>query len=144
MSSIFRLAIAFCVLIISVTTYAQDASSSDTTIANGQPVSPGMIDTAKPKLSMTQAEFAEQLKKWTTDQCVKGRIEAATDGTNFFLDGHTFAFDNFTNELVRRGKAERIYCVEIIGPGSDVKRVSGLLRKLKSTTKIETVSWKTK
>ena len=117
------------------------AYGGDQTVVTGKPVTSEDLKNARPVGTFTPQEFLRASDKYTQQQCRKGTVKATSDGSKILLGGTSFSDDEFANEIVRRNKQSPIYCLEIVGPGSDVKRTSALLQKLKGT-EISNISWR--
>jgi hypothetical protein len=118
-----------------------NSRGSDEAVAKGRAVTTQDLKDATPVATFTPHEFSKAADDYAKSQCRKGSISATSDGSRISLDGTAYSDQEFADELVRRGKEHSIYCVEIIGPGSDVKRVSALLGRLKGTS-IESLKWR--
>jgi len=117
------------------------AHAADQTGVSGKPLTTEDIRNATPVATFTPEQFMRATDQYTKEQCRKGTVKATSDGTKIILDSTLLSDDEFAAEIMRRSKQHSIYCLEITGPGSDVKRTSALLRKLKDT-EIANISWR--
>lgn len=129
-----RIALALS-LLIGVSAYANDRAA-----ATGEPITTEDLKNAKPVATFTTQEFLRAVEQQSAQRCREGTVTATSDGSKIFLDGSSFSDDEFASEILRRIEHRPIYCLKILGPGSDAKRVNALLGKLRGTT-IESVSW---
>jgi len=127
---------ATVVLMSGLVVYATDQAS-----VSDQQLTTEDIKNATPVATFTPEQFVRATDQYAKQQCRKGTVKATSDGAKIFLDSTSFSDDEFAAEIMRRNKQHPVYCLEIVGPGSDVKRTSALLRKLKGT-EIENISWR--
>jgi hypothetical protein len=114
--------------------------AGDQTVVTGKPVTSEDLRNATPVATFTPEEFLRASNKYAQQQRKKGTVKATSDGAKILLDGASFSDDEFVNEIARRNELRPVYCLEIVGPGFDTKRINALLGNLKSTA-IETISW---
>ena len=123
---------------LTIGTVAHATSQTD---AAGKSLTTEDIKNATPVATFTPQQFVRATDQYTKEQCRKGTAKATSDGAKIILDSTPLSDDEFAAEIVRRSKQHPIYCLEIAGPGSDVKRTNALLRKLKDT-EIANISWR--
>jgi hypothetical protein len=117
---------------------AQQPPSSAVT---GEQITQEDLKNAKVVREFTPEEFQATMDGITAKECKKGTLHATSDGQNIVLDAVSVSIDEFGKELLRRYREKRFYCVEVVGPGGDVKRTSRLMRELKGT-EITSINWR--
>jgi len=128
----------FVAVALAIGAVAHAASQTD---ASGKPLTTEDIRNATPVATFTPGQFVRATDQYTKERCRKGTAKATSDGAKIILESTPLSDDEFAAEIVRRSKQHPIYCLEIVGPGSDVKRTNALLRKLKDT-EIANISWR--
>ena len=122
----------------SVSFCGQVHSQSHDLTVSGTTISDKDLRNATPVATVTPQELIAA----AASHCAKGTVHVKTDGSNFFLNAETLSFDRLSEALIRLSKKESDYCLEIIGPGADSKKLAKLSRELTDVTKIEHISWK--
>jgi hypothetical protein len=118
-----------------------NAFGGDQTLTDGQPITSQNLKNATPVATFTPEQFIRAADRYTQQQCKKGTVKVTSDGSKIVLAGVPLSDDDFAAEIVRQSRQHPIYCLEIIGPGSAVKRTSALLQKLKGTDVVN-ISWR--
>jgi len=110
-------------------------------VVTGERVTSEDIKNADASKTFSPAEFNAFIEQHTKEQCKRGVVRSRTDGTIFWIEQTSYSFEELGHELINRYKEHPFYCVDIRGPGYDIKRVNKLLRAVKDVTEIESITW---
>jgi hypothetical protein len=120
---------------------AAAAQQSSSLTVSGEHVTKEDLKNATAVREFTPQEFATAAAEVNAQECRKGTLHATSDGRNVVLDGTSIKIDEFGTELLRRYNERRFYCVDVVGPGGDAKRVGKIMRELKGS-EITSINWR--
>jgi len=115
-----------------LTTLTHAQQSSVRTVV-GERVTSDQLKSATAVREFTPEEFHSLLDAYTAEQCKKGTLHVTTDGHTVTFAGSSIGIEEFGPELLRRLQENEFFCVDVVGPGGDAKRLGKLMRELKDT-----------